>query len=557
MKRFLRVMIALLVVAVGLVLRVEAQAGGGAVPAAPVAASGPIRGVDLFAKSQQLVSEAQPKGVIIRLDAPVDKMMTSSIKRRVDVARRMGCTVMVFELETNGGDVFEAVNISQIIKELAAQKIVTVAWVHHKALSAGSMIAASCQHIVTGSASQFGDCAPIAVRSTPLGSEVVPMDPTYRKKVESEMLGEFRDSAQRNHWNEDVINAMVVLQAELHELQNLTGQHVYVGNDRKRELLAMEVVKPGGVEKERPWSFVKTLDGNDTLYTMTSSEEAIKVGMSEGTIDSEQQLKEICNIRGDLTLLPYSWAENATVFLTEWEVRFVLFFGLLVFGILEFSHPGVMVFGIAAVLCLILLVGAPFLTGLAQIWEIALIVVGLAIIILDLLIFGGIDMMAIPGFILMAIGLIASFIPSDPGGFMASRSAWNSAATGLGVVVGGTFGAALFFYFAQKYLAITPGFHRLQLVPGGRRGAEGGGAAAVAVGGTEAVRDSADRPAGDAVFVGAIGRAATDLRPAGNARFGPHLLSVVSYGSFIEMDAEVEVLEISGQKIVVRPRSNT
>jgi membrane-bound serine protease (ClpP class) len=225
-----------------------------------------------------------------------------------------------------------------------------------------------------------------------------------------------------------------------------------------------------------------------------------------------------------------------------------------VFGLLEFSHPGVSVFGIAAVICLILLIGAPFLTGLAQIWEIALIVVGVGIIIADLLAFGGIGLLAVPGFILMAIGLIASFVPTDPGGFMTSHGAWMAAEKGLAVVVGGTFLAVGSFYLLAKYLAFTPGFNRLQLVPGGRRG--GGGAAAAVAGGGAAteVRDAADRPADEAVFVGAIGRAATDLRPVGKARFGDHLVGVVSYGSFVAKDTEIEVLEVSGMKIVVKPR---
>ena len=69
------------------------------------------------------------------------------------------------------------------------------------------------------------------------------------------------------------------------------------------------------------------------------------------------------------------------------------------------------------------------------------------------------------------------------------------------------------------------------------------------------VRDAADRPAHEAVFVGAIGKAATDLRPAGKARFDEHLVDVTSNGGFVARGTEVEVMQASGARIIVRPRA--
>jgi len=219
------------------------------------------------------------------------------------------------------------------------------------------------------------------------------------------------------------------------------------------------------------WEFVKTVDDAASLLTL-NADEAFKMKLSQRTVDTEPQLNAALNIRGNVIRLEFSWAERATVFLTTWEIRLLLFVGMLVFAWLEFAHPGVSVFGIAAILCLALLIGAPFLTGLAQIWEIALIVIGLGIIIADLLAFGGLGMLAVPGFILMAIGLVASFVPSDPGGGInSSHNAWAAAEQGLGVIVGGTFLAAGCFYVMAKYLAVVPGFNRLQLAPGGSRAA--------------------------------------------------------------------------------------
>jgi membrane-bound serine protease (ClpP class) len=547
MNRMVRV-VAGLILLMAMAVSSHAQAGGGA-------AGGAGGARDAFAMAKPIL-EQQQKGALIRLDAGVDDVMLRSIRRRVDAAGKAGCSVLIFEVSTFGGQVTSAIEISQYIKKLTTEKFITVAWVNPKAYSAGAMITAACQHVVMAGEGQYGDCAPIAVATTLTGGrELVPVGEAERAKLESPVIAEFKDSAKKNGWSEDALLAMVVVQDQLHEMRNkTTGDTVYVGDKKKAELLAVETPGPGGANapKIRPWEYVRTVDDDKSLLTV-SADQAVKMGLSQATIDNEQQLKDLCNIRGEMMIMNFNWAERATVFLTDWYIRGLLFVGLIVFGLLEFSHPGVTIFGVAAVICLVLLIGAPFLTGLAQIWEIALIVVGVAIIIADLLAFGGIGIIALPGFILMAIGLVASFVPADANGFMTTQSAWRAAQTGLGVVVGGTFLAVGAFWLLAKYLQFTPGFNRLQLVPGGGRG----GAAALAVAGVGAVpevRDAADREASDAVFVGAIGRAATDLRPAGKARFGEHLVGVVSYGSFIEKETEVEVLEVSGMRIVVKPR---
>jgi membrane-bound serine protease (ClpP class) len=571
MNRMLRIIFGVtLLVLAAMTLRAEAGGGGGAgnvvpperiapvtVADNPAALGGGEGARDAFGAAQRIIKDPQDKGVVIRLDAEVDDVMFRSIQRRADMAGKMGATVVIFEVNTFGGQVTSATSISQYIKGLPAKGFITVAWVNPKAYSAGAMITASCQHVVIAHNGEYGDCGVIAVSQPLLGDgQLVPLPPTERAKLEGPVIEQFNDSADKNGWNKDALLAMVLLQAQLHEMRNLdTNQVVYVGNDKKTQLLALERPGPGGVGKGPQWKFERTIDDDKSLFT-ANGDMAVKCGIAENLADNEALVKYYCNIRGDMPTLGFNWAERSTVFLTSWEIRLFLFVGLIVCGLLEFSHPGVTIFGVAAVICLVLLVGAPFLTGLAQIWEIALIVVGLGIIIADLVAFGGIGLFAVPGFILMAIGLIASFIPSDPNGFLNSQSGWRAAQTGLGVVVGGTFLAVFAFWLLAKYLAFTPGFNRLQLVPGGR-GAGRGSAAAAAVALTAAptsVRDAADRPADDAVFIGAIGRAATDLRPAGKARFGEHLVGVVSYGSFIEKDTEIEVQEISGLKIVVKPR---
>jgi len=479
------------------------------------------------------------KAAIIRLSGDVNNMMKRSLERRIDTARKAGCTLIIFEMDTYGGYVQSALEISHIVKRLPDENILTVAWVNDKAYSAGSMISVACQQIVMNSSGTIGDCAPI------LGNGAS-MAPEERAKATSPVLAEFQDSAKKNGYDPTLLSAMVVSTIEIHEVHNAaTGETRFVDTPAKDKLLAEEIPAPGGA-KERPWKFVQTVDSATQLLTITAPT-ALRMGISKATINDEAALRTALNVRGDLIRLDFSWGEVAAneiaEWLQQWWVRFMLFVAMMVLAVVEFTHPGASVPGICAVLCLALLVGAPFITGLAQAWEIVLILLGVAIIAADLYFFGGIGLLAIPGFILMALGLVASFIPMEPGRFFptlpgTAGALWN----GLAVVVFGSLSAIAVFALLSRYLYMTPGFNRLQLAPAG--------AAAPA----PLIKDAADQPANEAVFVGAMGRATTDLRPAGKVRFDQHLVDVVSFGSFIAQGTEVEVISVEGYRIVVKPR---
>jgi membrane-bound serine protease (ClpP class) len=485
------------------------------------------------------------KAALIRLSGNVDDMMRKSLERRIDVARKAGCTLIILQVDTYGGLVTSAMEISKIIKRLPGENIRTAAWVNNKAYSAGSLISVACQQIVMVNTGTIGDCAPIRVDDS---HRLIPLPADERAKITSPILEEFKDSADRNGFDKAMLRAMVVAADEIHEVRNATtGETKFVDSESKTRLLAEEVAAPGG-GKERPWKFVQTVDDANQLLTV-GAPNALRMGISKATVNNEQELRAALNIRGDLHQLDFSWGEVVATEVSDWLnspwVRFMLFVTMIVLAVMEFSHPGASLPGIGAIVCLVLLVGAPYITGLAQAWEIVLIVLGVAIIAADLFFFGGIGFLAIPGFILMAVGLIAAFIPMEPGRLIPTLPGTADAVwRGLAIIVFGSLVAMGIFAFLSRYLYTTPGFKHLQLAPSG----------VTSDGPT--IKDAADRPANEAVFVGAMGRATTDLRPAGKVRFDEHLVDVVSYGSFIPQGTEIEVVSVEGYRVVVRPRQH-
>ena len=72
------------------------------------------------------------------------------------------------------------------------------------------------------------------------------------------------------------------------------------------------------------------------------------------------------------------------------------------------------------------------------------------------------------------------------------------------------------------------------------------------------LKDAADKALGytggadKTQYLGKTGKTITELRPAGAAELEGERLDVVSRGEFIEQGTDVEVVEVSGNRIVVR-----
>lgn len=468
----------------------------------------------------------QDKAAVLRMDGEVDDVMLRSLKRRVFEAEKAGCTVIILEIDTYGGALTSTLEITHYIKSL---KIPTVAWVHDKALSAGSIIAVACNQMVISEHSIIGAAAPINSSGEDLG-------PDAKAKAIGVLYPELDESAKRTGVNPVLLHAMVSRDIEIYELRNInTGEKKFVDGENKTKALAETIRTPDGQEI-RPWRVTEPpVDDKNSLLTVDGAR-AVEMGIASRMVNTEQELIATLNIRGEIIHLGFSWSEELTRWLVQWPVRMGLFILMLVLGYVELTHPGISVAGIGALICLVLLVGAPWLSGLAQMWEIILIVVGLVIIIIDL-VHGGLGLLAIPGFLLLAVGLVGSFVPAS-GGIGWSAPMWSGLLHGLSVLVFGSAISLTVMALLAHYLEMTPGLRHLRLAP-------------AVVTGDLPLPDAAEENANDAVFLGALGTATTDLRPAGKAKFGGHIMDVVTDGGFIARGTQVKITEVNAMRIVV------
>ncbi len=90
-------------------------------------------------------SSIDDKISIIPLSGMIDGGIYNSLKRRVGIAKEHGSNLIIFEIDTFGGQLEPAFEISEHISNI--KNIKTIAFIPTKAISAGSLIAISCNEI--------------------------------------------------------------------------------------------------------------------------------------------------------------------------------------------------------------------------------------------------------------------------------------------------------------------------------------------------------------------------------------------------------------------------
>lgn len=523
--------------------------------------------------------------VIITIHGPIDDVTTRSIRRRIAIAEQMGADAIVFDIDTWGGLATAAKDISYEIKQCPITN--TIAWVHPKAISAGAFIALSCKEIVITPGGEMGDCAPIL-------PGLIPMPAAERAKAESPLLINVVDSARRRGYDERLLMSFVAVDIELWLVEDKdSGERLFV--DRQEyELLfgeappdtprqrasgglpspSSEYVKspvpfideiyqavgergglpPDQIEKnqefvsQRPvlsaqdrgkYVLIEPVVDRKTLLDVTA-EQARRWGLSQATIASEAELKAFVGAT-TITQLDQTWSENLVQFLTSMPVRALLLVVFLIGLVWEMATPGVGVPITIALAAAVLLFGAPALTGLAQWWDILLVLVGFALLAAELFVIPGFGIAGIAGIVCIALGFVGTFIAPDPSGsiFPSSELARQAMVRGVSTLLLGFFAGGVAMWLGVKNFARVPGLNRLVLSAHLPR--------------TDDVDSllGAMSPPQTGPAKGSRGVVVSTLRPVGRARFGTTIYDVVSERGIIEEGRPVRVISTSAFKTVV------
>ena len=301
---------------------------------------------------------AQKNVYIGTIEDEIDLGLAPYVKRVVSDAEKNNADAIIFKINTFGGRVDAA---TQIKDAIISTKILTIAFINNRAISAGSLIALSCKKITM-------------VPGSSIGATTV-VDQSGQKQAEkyqSYMRSEMRATAERNGRRTDIAEGMV---------------------DER-------VVVPGLVDSTH-------------LITLTS-EEAIQFGIADTLINNIDELITAFNLKGaEIHQVDQNWAEGVVRFLNNAIVSSILimigFFGLLA----EIKSPGWGVPGTAGLIALALFFGSSYILELASAIEIIMFVLGVVLILVEIFVIPGFGIAGVGGIILVIASLFLSLIGSN------------------------------------------------------------------------------------------------------------------------------------------------
>ena len=483
------------------------------------------------AMRQDATTGEAPRAMIIRIDNMIEPILEQFVLRQIDRAVSNGVNLIIFEIESPGGYALTSMNLANEIAELSNKKVRTVAYIPKQALSGAAIISMGCDEIYLQGDAQIGDAGGIEVGK---GGQF--------EFVPQKFMGPLRSTletlAEKKHRPPALLVAMMDKDLTVYQVTNReTGQISYMSDDEIHQ--ANDHWIKGDPVPEA---------GRDKLLTVRGRR-AHELHLAELPVKDFAELQTRLGIPNEVKVAvsARTWVDTLIFVLnTGWATALLFMLGLASIY-LELHFPSGL-FGICACVCFGLFFWSRFLGGTAGWLEVVLFLLGAGFLAIEVFVVPGFGVFGVSGVILCAFSLIlasqTSLIPAtaeDVRELAKSLGAMTSAIVGVLVM------AALF----SRYLPSIPLFNAMILTPPGAESA-----------GTSEPKLRPDL-AGTAPFLNAVlerdqslvgkqGIAMTVLRPAGKAQIGDDFVDVVSDGPFISSGRKIEVLAVSGNRVVVR-----
>ncbi|MHC4205228.1 MAG: NfeD family protein [Planctomycetota bacterium] len=471
------------------------------------------------------------RSAVIVCEGMIDDGLYKSIRRRTQIALDADAEYIIYEISTYGGLLQAADDIAKYFILEIGDQAHTVAYVTTEAISAGAMISVSCRDIIMLENTTIGDCAPIAIGTKLEGVE--------REKTESFTRAAFARAAEANGYPEALLKAMVTMQIKVYRIKNLqTGEGEFFEDERMPD-------DPNLYDLDKKEMIVD----EDELLTLTASK-AFEYGVARATVESRAGAlaflaeRDGVTFAGEPMVLETLWSEEMVRWINSPAVMAVLVMIALLGVYIEFNTPGLGLPGLVAVICFAIIIGSKYFIGLANWVEVALFVIGILLLLIEFFVLPGFGIAGVAGIICLLAGLFGMLIKNPPDKFPWPSNAleWSDFSDGAIGLSLGFMGFLVLAWLLSKYMPKMPFLGGLILVP-----------AAAKQGGTMHV--SMTRPAESKtldVKVGDTGEVVSTLRPTGKVRFDDAVVDVVAHGDFINIGTKVEIIEIHGNRVVVK-----
>ncbi|MCH1430823.1 MAG: hypothetical protein GWP59_04585 [Chlamydiales bacterium] len=436
---------------------------------------------------------------------------------------------IVMELDTPGGEAYTSQKIADLLRDFQKQQqIPIIAFVHNRAYSAGAMLAYSCQYIATTKQSSLG--AAEVVFQTGSGIESAP------EKINSAFRADFINRARHFHRNPDLAEAMVDKDVILLEREGVV-----------RKVHSLKEGQFSGAHVDH------VLIDKGKLLTL-NAEDLIQYGLSDNLLHKAEAWKEAGELESYLASAPnlsraeaiskndfkLNWKLQLLSFLVSPAISSFLFLGLMLGFYYEMSSPGVGIPGIIAILCFTLIALSSLSLETFGLLDVLLIVLGFALIFIELFVTPGFAIIGTVGVVLLFMGLVSLLIPGFNYSFISLDSLeltvqGEELLKRLSYLFGAFILLVVFLYSFGKKIFISSPFSAL--ISAEEQNKDQG---YVAFEGLE-----------NLPIAGSIGEAYTVLRPSGKVKIKQEIFNASSNGEYILKGTRIIVDRLEGSILIV------
>lgn len=416
------------------------------------------------------------KVLVGKIDSDINPATARYVSLLISKAKEIKADALVLEINTFGGTVADADKIRQ---DLLGYKKPSYAFINKNAASAGALISIACQKIYMSPGSSIG-AATVVEGGGNKASE----------KYQSYMRGVIRSTAEARGRDPEIAQQMV------------------------------GVMNPKDSSQQQ-------------VLTLTFVE-AMKFGFADGqmqNIEGILEINKLKNARIEYFDLPFT--ERIIGFFMRPAISGILI--LLIIGGLyyELQSPGIGFPLAVSVIAGILYLTPYYLNGLAENWELILLLVGIGLLLIEILVIPGFGVAGIAGLVCIFGALFLIMLPNQWFNFdPVDQTAFVGSLTAVAV---GMFGSLLLIVFMGYYMPETRFFRRVELASS-MKTSEGFSSATYST----------------QHLIGKTGIAHTNLRPVGKVDIEGELYDASSMNDWISAGTQVIVSGLEGNTLKVR-----
>jgi membrane-bound serine protease (ClpP class) len=309
----------------------------------------------IFLSAFHFTAPAACAGVnyVIPVRGTVEYAMLSFIKRGLAEADKAGASLIIIDIDTFGGRVDAAIEISKLLREL---KKPVVAYVSENAWSAGALIALSTPNIYMCKGSSIGSAEPKNMS-----------DWSTDEKMVSALRAQFESVASAMKHPEDLAKGMVDKDVEIKD------------------------IKPKG-----------------KLLNLTF-EQALKYKLSEASVSSIDEVLALEHAVGSYITHEQSLGEGVARFVSDPIVSGILL-NLGILGLtVEFWMPGHIAPGLGGIICFALFFWGHTIANAGSMLPLLLFIIGISLIMMEVFVIPGFGLTGLLGIGLTFGGVYLAF----------------------------------------------------------------------------------------------------------------------------------------------------